>query len=309
MTAEAGSASSQQGIGREPAAGPLRVSAWRTTRGLLALDRPRILGILNVTPDSFFEESRLPGTDAALAAAERMLAAGADVLDVGGESTRPGARSVDADQEIARVVPVVRGIVRRWPDALVSVDTVKSAVARAALDEGAAAVNDVSALRLDPQMANVAAETGAGLVLMHSRGSVETMASYELAEYGDDVVAEVARELNDAVGRARAAGVARDCIVLDPGLGFAKRTADNVALLARLAELAAAGYPVLVGPSRKRFLGELAGGLPAAERLPGTIVACVTALLHGARLFRVHDVAEVRAALDVAEAIHAGTSA
>jgi len=276
---------------------------WRTARGTLPLDRPRILGILNVTPDSFWDRGRHAAIDAAVARAEAILEEGGDVIDVGGESTRPGAVPVDAGQELERVIPVIREIVRRWPDALVSVDTVKASVARAAIDEGAAIVNDVSGLRLDPDMAGVVAETGAGVVLMHSRGDVGTMASYAMAEYGPDPVGDMVDELAAALGRAREAGIADDAIVLDPGLGFSKRTEHSVAALAHLDRFLALGRPIMVGPSRKRFVGELSGGLPPEERLEGTLAACVVALVGGARIFRVHDVRATRRALDVAEAV------
>jgi len=241
--------------------------------------------------------------DDALARAEAILEEGGDVIDVGGESTRPGAVPVDAGQELERVIPVVREIVRRWPDALVSVDTVKASVARVAIDEGAAIVNDVSGLRLDPDMAGTVADTGAGVVLMHSRGDVGNMASYAMAEYGPDPVGDMVDELTAALGRAREAGIPDDAIVLDPGLGFSKRTEHSVAALAHLDRFLALGRPLMVGPSRKRFVGELSGGLPAEERLEGTLAACVVALVGGARIFRVHDVRAARRALDVAEAV------
>ena len=276
---------------------------WRTARGTLPLDRPRILGILNVTPDSFWDRGRHAALDAALTRAEAILEEGGDVIDVGGESTRPGAVPVDAGEELERVIPVIREIVRRWPDALVSVDTVKAPVARAAIDEGAAIVNDVSGLRLDPDMAGTVADTGAGVVLMHSRGDVGEMASYAMAEYGPDPVGDMVDELAAALGRAREAGIPDDATVLDPGLGFSKRTEHSVAALAHLDRFLALGRPLMVGPSRKRFVGELSGGLPAEERLEGTLAACVVALVGGARIFRVHDVRATRRALDVAEAV------
>ncbi len=276
---------------------------WRTTRGDLLLDRPRIMGILNVTPDSFWDGGRHASVVAALRQAERLVGEGADVLDVGGESTRPGAEPVRAAEERARIVPVIEAIAAEWPDLPVSVDTVKADVARAALDAGAAAVNDVSGLRLDPALGPLCAERGAGLVLMHSRGPVERMASYEMASYGADPVAEILEELEAALARARAAGVADEAIVLDPGLGFSKRTAESAAVIRELGRLLGAGRPVLLGPSRKRFVGDLAGGLAPEDRLPGTVAACVAGYLAGARLFRVHDVAAVRSALAVAEAV------
>jgi dihydropteroate synthase len=282
---------------------PLALPVWRTARGALPLDRPRILGIINVTPDSFWDGSRQADAGSLLAHAERLLGEGADILDVGGESTRPGARAVSVAEERRRVVPVIAALAERWPDVLLSVDTVKSEVARAALEAGAAIINDVSGLRLDPRIAEVAARLDAGLIIMHSRGTVEDMASYVHAVYGDDPVGEVAGELAAALDRARAAGIAADRLVIDPGLGFAKRTADSVAVLAGLERLTELGVPVLVGPSRKRFVGDLAGGLPPEQRLEGTLAACVIAWLRGARLFRVHDVGAARRALAVAAAV------
>lgn len=261
------------------------------------------MGILNVTPDSFWDGGRHSDTGAALKQAERLVREGAAVVDVGGESTRPGAEPVPPEVERDRVLPIIEALVAEFPELLVSVDTVKASVARAALDAGAAIVNDVSALRLDAKLGPLCAERGAGLVLMHSRGTVERMASYDMAHYGPDPVAEVVEELKAALGRARGAGVAEAAIVLDPGLGFSKRTSDSVAVVRGLNRLLELGRPVLLGPSRKRFLGDLAGGIPAEERLPATIAACVAGYIAGARLFRVHDVAPVREALAVAEAV------
>ncbi|HSJ05680.1 MAG TPA: dihydropteroate synthase [Longimicrobiales bacterium] len=275
---------------------------WRTAQGMLHLEGPVVVGIVNVTPDSFHDGGRHATTEAAVRHAARLVEEGAGVLDVGGESTRPGAAAVDAATEARRVVPVVRELRAAWPAIPVSIDTVKADVAREAVAAGAAVINDVSGLRLDPAMAGVAARTGAGLILMHSRGGVEAMARYDLAEYGTDCVADVRDELMQAVTHAQEAGVAGDAIVLDPGLGFAKRTAHSVAILAGLARLTDLGFPVMVGPSRKRFIREIAGGAGPDDRLPGTLAACVVALLHGARLFRVHDVGPARQALDLAAA-------
>ncbi len=290
------------GVGSTSGADP-RSAVWSTARVPLDLDRPRIMGILNVTPDSFWDGGRHQGADAALRQAERLLAEGADLVDVGGESTRPGAAPVPAAAERDRVVPVVEALVREWPQLLVSVDTVKADVARAALDAGAAVVNDVSGLRLDPALAALCAERGAGVVLMHSRGTVDRMASYDTAVYGEDPVGEVVAELGAALERARRSGVDDQAVVLDPGLGFSKRTGESAAVLRSLDRLLTLGRPVLLGPSRKRFIGELAGGLPVEDRLSGTLAACVAGYLAGARLFRVHDVAPVRQALAVAEAV------
>jgi dihydropteroate synthase len=290
------------GIGSTPGAGP-RSATWATARGPLTLDRPRIMGILNVTPDSFWDGGRHAGIDASLRQAGRLVEEGADLVDVGGESTRPGAEAVPLAEELDRVVPVVEALVREWPELPVSVDTVKADVARAALEAGAAVINDVSAFRLDAALAGVCARAGAGVVLMHSRGTVDRMAGYDLADYGDDPVGEMVAELRTAMSRARDGGVAEAAIVVDPGLGFSKRTAESVAAIRGLDRFLALGRPVLLGPSRKRFVGDLAGGLPAEDRLPGTIAACVAGLAAGARLFRVHDVAPVRGALAVAEAV------
>jgi dihydropteroate synthase len=258
------------------------------------------MGILNVTPDSFSDGGRFLSPDAALAQAVRMLEAGADIIDVGGESTRPqGAVSVSADEESRRVVPVIEAIAREHPDAVISVDTVKSMVARAALDAGAHIVNDVSGLRLDDDMVSVCTGREAGLILMHSRGEVSTMATYEHATYAD-VVSEVLTELRQRVDIARATGVRDAQLVVDPGIGFAKKAEHSLAILGALPRLAAWGYPVLVGLSRKRFIGDIIGAREPAGRLNGTVGANVAALALGARIFRVHDVRENREALDVA---------
>lgn len=278
-------------------------AAWLTARGAVSLDRPCVVGILNVTPDSFWDGGLHAGVEAAVAHAGRLLADGADILDVGGESTRPGAQTVPPVEELARVVPVVQAVLGAFPDALLSVDTMKADVARAALAEGAAIVNDVSGLRLDPAMGEVVRQSGAGVIVMHSRGGIETMARYTEAVYGPDPAADVARELAEALDRAREAGIPDEAVVLDPGFGFAKRTEHSIAVLAHLDRILALGRPVLVGPSRKRFVGDAAGTASPEDRLPGTIAACVVALLRGARLFRVHDVLETRRALALAEAV------
>ncbi len=276
---------------------------WRLPRGELRLERPFVLGIVNVTPDSFSDGGLFFGAQAAVEQAERLLDEGADGVDVGGESTRPhNAGPVPPDEEAARVVPVVRLLRERRPDAVISVDTVKGAVARAALAAGADVVNDVSGLRLDPSLGAACAEFGAGLVLMHSRGTVADMATYEHARYAD-VVGEVESELRGALARAAVAGVAAERIVLDPGLGFAKRAEHSLAVLRGLPRLLALGRPLLAGASRKRFVGELSGVAEPAERVHGSVGAHVAALARGARLFRVHDVRAHREALDVAWAV------
>ncbi|NJD20831.1 MAG: dihydropteroate synthase [Gemmatimonadetes bacterium] len=256
------------------------------------------MGIVNLTPDSFSDGGLHGDVEAALDHARAMVGAGARILDVGGESTRPGAAAVPAREEAERMLPVLRRAVAEL-GVPVSVDTRKAAVARAALEEGAAVVNDVSGLAFDPEMGEVVAESGAGVVLMHMRGVPATMAV--LATYGD-VTAEVASELGEAVARARVAGIPDGAVVLDPGLGFAKTPEQSLALLAELGSLGALGFPLLVGPSRKRFLGAVLGE-PPERRIAGTVAACVVAYLGGARIFRVHDVAPVAQALAVAHAI------
>jgi dihydropteroate synthase len=280
------------------AAGP-----WQTARGSLSLDQPVLVGILNVTPDSFSDGGRFLGADAALAHAGELLRAGAMLIDVGGESTRPGrTEEVPAAEELSRVLPVIEALVREYPTVLLSIDTVKASVARAALDAGAAVVNDVSALRLDPAMAATVAATGAGVVLMHSRGSILEVASYTHAEYGGEVVAGVLSDLRGALDRATAAGIGPDATVVDPGFGFSKTVEQSIVLFDQLAALEALGRPILVGPSRKRFLGSITG-LPLEERDRATALACALAYERGARLFRVHDVAAAREALSLAQAV------
>lgn len=278
-------------------------SRWRVRGRDILLDRPIVMGILNVTPDSFSDGGRYLDPGAAIGRAETMLAEGADIVDVGGESTRPqGARAVPASDELARVVPVVREIARSMPALALSVDTMKAAVAEAVLGEGAHIINDVSGFRFDRRLAQICSAAGCGVVLMHSRGDVSTMATYEHASYGD-VVAEVRAELARSLQVASGGGVATDRIVVDPGLGFAKRSTHSVELLARLPELAGLGRPLLVGASRKRFVGELSKVNDPAGRVAGSVGAHVAALLAGASIFRVHDVAAARQALDVAWAI------
>ncbi len=270
----------------------------------LALDRPVVMGIVNLTPDSFSDGGRFRDVEHALDAAEAMVAAGAGLVDVGGESTRPGAAAVPVREELARVLPFVEGARERLA-VPISVDTRKAEVARRVLEAGAAVVNDVSALAHDSDMAGVIREAGAGVVLMHMRGEPATMARH--AEYGD-VAGEVVSELGDAVARARAAGIDDDAIVLDPGLGFAKAAGHSFAVLAHLDRVCALGFPVLVGPSRKSFIGSVVNAAPQ-RREAGTLVACVAAYFQGARIFRVHDVEPVVQALAVAEAIVAAGAA
>ena len=263
---------------------------------------PLVMGVVNVTPDSFSDGGRWFGTDAAVAHALDLVRQGADIVDVGGESTRPGAARVDPEEELRRVVPVVRELAAIG--LRVSVDTMRAATAAAAVDAGATIVNDVSAGLADAEMARVVAGSDAAYVAMHWRGHSDRMDA--LAEYGD-VVVEVRDELAARVDALEGAGVARDRIVIDPGLGFAKRAEHNWQLLARLDELAELGLPVLVGASRKRFLGALldADAPVSARDLPTAVVSVLSARA-GAWAVRVHDVASTRLALAVGEARQSG---
>ena len=275
---------------------------WQTARGPIVLDRPTIVGILNVTPDSFSDAGRYQSVDAAVGRAEQLLAEGADILDIGGESTRPGAVPVPEAEELRRVVPSIAAIVHRFPACVVSVDTVKAGVARAALDAGAVIVNDVSGFRLDPALPALCAERQAGVILMHSRGGAGELASLQLAEYAGGVLAAVITEIGEAIARARAGGISAERIVIDPGLGFGKTAEQNVELLRGLGTFRVLGRPILVGPSRKRFLGALTGrGLE--EREAATAAACALAWAGGARLFRVHEPGPTRDALAIAQAV------
>jgi dihydropteroate synthase len=256
------------------------------------------MGVVNVTPDSFSDGGLFLDADAAVEHGLRLTAEGADVLDVGGESTRPGAESVSEDEELRRVVPVIERLASDGR-ARLSIDTTKVAVARAALDAGASLVNDVSAFRFDPGMAALVAETDVGCCLMHMLGEPRTM--QEDPRY-DDVVSEVKAFLEERLAFAVSEGVDEERVWLDPGIGFGKTVEHNLELLRRLDEIVAIGRPVVVGTSRKSFLGKLAGGRDEGERLPGTIATNVLALERGASVFRVHDVAQNADALAVAAA-------
>ena len=274
---------------------------WQTAIGPIPLDQPVLVGILNVTPDSFSDGGRHTAVDAAMRHAERLRADGTTILDIGGESTRPGAAPVSEAEELARVGPVIEAARRCFPEMPLSIDTVKSGVARAALDLGVAIVNDVSGLRLDPGMAGLCAERLAGVVLVHSRGEFEDLGSLAHTEYPFGVLAGVIEELAWALARARHAGLQGERIVIDPGLGFGKTGEQNVELLRGLGALRVFGRPILVGPSRKRFLGALTSR-PVEERDTATAAACALAWEAGARLFRVHEPGSARDALAVAEA-------
>jgi dihydropteroate synthase len=255
------------------------------------------MGIVNVTPDSFSDGGLFLEADAAVEHGMALAAEGADILDVGGESTRPGAEPVTEVEELRRVLPVIERLAAAG--ARVSVDTAKLGVARAALDAGATIVNDVSAFRFAPELAGLVAERGAECCLMHMLGEPRTM--QEDPRY-DDVVSDVKAFLEERLAFAIREGVPEERVWLDPGVGFGKTVEHNLELLRRLDEIVAIGRPVVIGTSRKRFLGQLTGGRPEGERLPGTIATSVIALERGARVFRVHDVAPVVDALAVAAA-------
>ena len=270
------------------------------TGGWLELGpRTLVMGVLNVTPDSFADGGRFADPDRAADAALAMEAAGADLIDVGGESTRPGAADLDAEEELARVLPVFERLAGRLRVPL-SIDTYKARVADAAIDRGAGLVNDISALGYDPGLADVVARRGAALVLMHNRGRSRDM--YREARY-DDVAREVASELERLVEAAERAGVPRARIIVDPGIGFAKRAEHSLAVLAGLPALAAVGRPVLVGPSRKSFLTAALGERPADRRDWGTAAAVAASVLLGAHIVRVHAVAEMVDVVRTADAI------
>jgi dihydropteroate synthase len=262
------------------------------------------MGVVNVTPDSFSDGGEFLDAGAAVAHACRLAGEGADILDVGGESTRPGAEPVGAEEELRRILPVIMGVSAAQTGAQISIDTSKASVARAALDAGASLVNDVSALRADPEMAGLLADSGAECCLMHMLGSPRTM--QEDPRY-EDVVDDVKSFLQERLAFAVREGVSERRVLLDPGIGFGKTVEHNLELLRRLPELLGLGRPIVVGTSRKSFLARIAGSAAAAplgagERLAGTLASNVLALERGASIFRVHDVAPVREALAVAAA-------
>jgi len=258
--------------------------------------KPKLMGVVNVTPDSFSDGGRYLDPDAAIGHGVELVEQGADLLDVGGESTRPGAAEVSVGEERARVEPVVAALAET---ATVSIDTSKAEVARAALDAGASIVNDVTALRHDPEIGALCAERGATLVLMHMQGDPRTM--QEDPRY-DDVVEDVKAFLAERMEVAVAAGVAEERIWLDPGIGFGKDLDHNLELLRRLGELRALGRPLVIGTSRKSFIGKIDGS-PVGQRLGGTIASSILAAAEGADVLRVHDVAEAAQATRVASAI------
>jgi dihydropteroate synthase len=273
-------------------------SVWKTSRRTLSLQRPLIMGILNLTPDSFSDGGRCNDPSQAIDRALQMEAEGADIIDVGGESTRPGAALISAEQELARVIPVIERLSAVLKCAI-SVDTWKSAVAEQALSAGAEIINDISGFNFDPEMAGLAAAHGAGVVLMHTRG---TPAKMQQDTRYDDLMLEITSSLRSSIERARTAGVSGGCIALDPGIGFGKDTAANLELLRRLSELSCFGLPLLTGTSRKSFIGNTLNRPHTDDRLYGTAATVALSVAHGASILRVHD---VRAMRDVADMTHA----
>jgi dihydropteroate synthase len=263
------------------------------------LTRPVIMGILNVTPDSFSDGGNFATVESAVARALEMISQGAAIIDIGGESSRPGAEPVSAETEIQRVAPVIEAI-RRRSEIPISIDTYHSVTTKAALDAGADIVNDISALRFDPRMANLVATTGAPLIMMHMLGEPRTMQANP--KY-TDCVGEINQFFEERIARAVGAGIARDKLILDPGIGFGKRLEDNLDILKRLVEFKKHGLPLLVGASRKSFIATIDSNAPAESRLGGSIAAAVIAVMHGANILRVHDVAETVQAVRMIAAV------
>jgi dihydropteroate synthase len=262
---------------------------WRIARRTLVYtERTLVMGVLNVTPDSFSDGGRFSSVESALARAEEMIAEGADIIDIGGESTRPGAETVSAEEEIRRVTPVI-GRLTKSSNVPLSIDTTKAAVAHAALEAGAEIVNDISALRFDPSIADVASKAQAGLILMHSRGDMTNMHGLEPVS---DIMAEVEASLGQSITEAERRGVPRERMALDLGIGFSKSLEQNVELIARLDEFAQsfAAFPILIGTSRKSFLASLLEGAPVEDRLHATMATVAAAVMGGAHIVRVHDV-------------------
>ena len=271
----------------------------------LVMDRPRIMGILNVTPDSFSDGGQFQDQTAAVAQA-RAMAGAADILDIGGESTRPGATNVDVDEEIARTAPVISAVRTAAMTNRISIDTRKARVAAAALAAGADIINDVAAMAYDPQMAGLIVKSGVPVVLMHAKG---TPADMQADPRYDDVVLDVYDFMKEKVTQAKAAGIADTQIVLDPGIGFGKSVAHNLALIRGLTLFHGLGCPILLGASRKRFIGSISGTDDAAARMPGSLAVALAGLAQGVQISRVHDVIETRQAFALWRAVNLGDAA
>ena len=268
----------------------------------LSASRPLLMGILNVTPDSFSDGGRFNAPDAALARALELAEQGADIVDIGGESTRPGADFVPVDEECARTIPVIAAI-RQGSDMPVSIDTRKAAVGRAALNAGANLINDVAAFTFEPELAEVAARAGVPVCLMHAQGDPATMQD---APAYDDVLLDVYDFLEARIRAAMAAGIPHENIIIDPGIGFGKTTAHNLDLLRGISLFHALGCPILLGASRKRFIGAIAGAPSADDRAPGSIAVALAALSQGVQIIRAHDVTETQQAIRLWQALHIG---
>lgn len=277
-----------------------RLTAPRAAVAGLEMDRPRLMGILNVTPDSFSDGGRFADLDKALRHARDMVRQGADIIDIGGESTRPGAPTVLDDEEVGRTAPVIAAI-RGSSDVPISIDTRKAAVAEAALAEGANLVNDVAAMTYDPAMMRIVAASGAPVCLMHAQGDPATM---QLDPRYGDVLLDVYDFLAERVAVAEAAGIPRDRIVVDPGIGFGKTLDHNLTLLRGLSLFHGLGCPVLLGASRKRFIGTIAGADVASDRMAGSVAVALHGLRQGVQILRVHDTYETRQAMDLEMAIN-----
>ena len=286
-----------------PTASLQALTAPRTALAGLTLDRPRLMGILNVTPDSFSDGGLFLDPAAALAQGRSMAAAGADILDIGGESTRPGAAEVALSDEIARTAPVIAALRAGGVAVPISIDTRKAAVAKAALAAGAGMVNDVAAFGFDPEMAGVVARSAVPVCLMHAQGSPATM---QADPQYDDVVLDVYDFLAGRIAAAEAAGIARARIMVDPGIGFGKTQAHNLALIRGLALFHGLGCAIVLGASRKRFIGSIGGADQAVERGPGSLAVALAAVAQGVQVLRVHDVADTRQALALWQAVTAG---
>lgn len=274
---------------------PLRTSRREMVLG----DRTLIMGILNVTPDSFSDGNRFASPESAVEEGIRMAEEGADMIDIGGESTRPGSDTVPQEEELRRVIPVIRGLAARI-DIPLSVDTMKAAVAREALAEGAEIVNDVSSLGFDDRMAEIVADAGAAVILMHMRGMPKTMQTGDLTYRS--LQGEIIGFLQDRIDRARANGIEPVRVMVDPGLGFGKTATDNLRLIRHLGELRILGRPIVSGASRKSFIGHVTGGTPR-ERMEGTAAAVTAAVLNGSRIIRVHDVGAMKKVAAIADAL------
>ena len=267
--------------------------------GKLSLNRTLIMGVLNVTPDSFSDGGKFYEPEIAINHALQMLDEGADIIDIGGESTRPGAEPLPTDIELKRVIPIIQSIIKARPDAVISIDTYKSIVAEKSIKAGAKIVNDISGLSFDPEMKNVIREYKVPVVIMHIKGTPRNM---QENPYYEDLMGELIQYFRERVNLAFEAGIRKNQIIIDPGIGFGKRVEDNYVLLNHIDELASLGYTVLVGPSRKSFIGKILN-LPPAERIWGTAAAVAIAVYKGVNIIRVHDVKEMIQVVKIAERI------